>query len=136
MYAKRMNKTYPVNTPQERKDFLARGYDIYDDGDELVAHSPQKTVPYAEFERLRVSHDELQGAYQELEMQFQTLRDNYDALISATENEPPNAEVTASARAETAASDMASSTAPPTDAPEVNVLHAIGVEAPKMGRKK
>ncbi len=59
MFAKRLNKVYPVNTPQERKAYLSRGYDICDDDGGIIEHNPQKTVPYAEYERVRKESEAL-----------------------------------------------------------------------------
>jgi hypothetical protein len=59
MVAKRMNKSYPVNTPQEKKAYLERGYDIYDDAGNIVEHSPAKTVPYSDYIELKKKYDAL-----------------------------------------------------------------------------
>ena len=59
MYAKRLNKVYPINTPQENKAYLDRGFDIYNDEHEIIAYSPGKTVPYSEYAALEQKYNAL-----------------------------------------------------------------------------
>ena len=47
MVAVKANKQYTI-TEAEKKSYLAQGYDIIGDNG-AVEHSPQATVPYAEF---------------------------------------------------------------------------------------
>ena len=61
MYAKRLNKVYPVNTPQEKKDYLSRGFDIVDNEGNVIVHSPQKTVPFSEYARVLKENQELKA---------------------------------------------------------------------------
>ncbi len=49
MVAVKANKQYTI-TEAEKKSYLAQGYDIIGDNG-AVEHSPQATVPYAEFEK-------------------------------------------------------------------------------------
>ena len=51
MVAIKANKQYTI-TEAEKKSYLAQGYDIIGDNG-AVEHSPQATVPYAEYEKLR-----------------------------------------------------------------------------------
>lgn len=49
MVAVKANKQYTI-TEAEKKSYLAQGYDIIGDNG-AVEHSPQATVPYAEYEK-------------------------------------------------------------------------------------
>lgn len=49
MVAVKANKQYTI-TEAEMKSYLAQGYDIIGDNG-AVEHSPQATVPYAEYEK-------------------------------------------------------------------------------------
>ena len=49
MVAIKANKQYTI-TEAEKKSYLAQGYDIIGDNG-AVEHSPQATVPYAEYEK-------------------------------------------------------------------------------------
>lgn len=61
MIAVKANKQYTI-TEAEKKSYLAQGYDIIGDNG-AVEHSPQATVPYAEYEKAQAEiaklHDEL-----------------------------------------------------------------------------
>lgn len=49
MVAVKANKQYTI-TEAEKKSYLAQGYDIISDNG-VVEHSPQATVPYADYEK-------------------------------------------------------------------------------------
>ena len=52
MYAKKANKSYQIETVQEMQQYLSRGFDIFNEQDEIVKHNPSKTVAYTEYQRL------------------------------------------------------------------------------------
>lgn len=58
MYAKKANKVYRVDDVT-KEGYLKQGYDICDDEGNIIEHSPQATVPYAEYEKLRKELEEL-----------------------------------------------------------------------------
>lgn len=52
MKAKKDNKTYRINTDQEKQRYLKEGYDIYNDDGVLVEYSPLKKVKYSEYDKV------------------------------------------------------------------------------------
>lgn len=57
MVAVKANKQYTI-TEAEKKSYLAQGYDIIGDNG-AVEHSPQATVPYAEYEKAQAEISKL-----------------------------------------------------------------------------
>lgn len=47
MFAQKENRVYRV-TEENKKDYLKRGFDIYDEDGNLVEANPNKTISYAE----------------------------------------------------------------------------------------
>lgn len=140
MYAKRMNRTYPINTPQEKQAYLARGYDIFDEDDDLVEASPQKTIPYAEHQKLRAASEAMRKELYAIRAENEQLR----ARLAAPASFPIN---DAQESATPPAGVMEVFDAPPTmptsdDTPEkasdgeVKTLRSTAEPAPKMGEKK
>lgn len=66
MLAQKDNKTYTV-TEQEKKMYLADGYDIYSDEGELLERSPSATVSWAVHERALARIKELEKELAEKE---------------------------------------------------------------------
>lgn len=60
MLAQKDNKTYSI-TDQEKKTYLADGYDIYSDEGELLEHSPTATVSWAVYEKSLARIKELEA---------------------------------------------------------------------------
>jgi hypothetical protein len=126
MYAKRMNKSYQISTPQEKKAYLERGYDIYDDDGNIIEYSAKKTVPYGEHAALLKKYEELEAEYnatkaelEDMEAAYNTAKKDLEDLISASGRED----------------------APPEDSgeqkdSEVKTLQSPGEKVPKMGKKK
>lgn len=51
MKAVKANKVVMIDKAEEAQ-YKARGFDIYDDNDKLIAHGDGKTVPYAKYEKV------------------------------------------------------------------------------------
>lgn len=51
MYAKKDNKVYNVDE-NNKKTYLAQGYDIFDDKGKLIEKSPKSTVSYEAYSKL------------------------------------------------------------------------------------
>lgn len=66
MLAQKDNKTYSI-TDQEKKSYLADGYDIYSDGGELLERSPSATVSWAVHEKALARIKELEKELAEKE---------------------------------------------------------------------
>ena len=60
MEARKANKVYQVDE-QSAKAYQAQGYDIYDDG-KLVEHAKGKTVPVAEYEKVKAELEAMKRA--------------------------------------------------------------------------
>lgn len=60
MLAQKDNKTYTI-TEQEKKMYLADGYDIYSDEGELLERSPSATVSWAVYEKALARIKELEA---------------------------------------------------------------------------
>lgn len=58
MKAKKENKVYTI-TEQEKASYLTRGFDIYDDKDNLVERSHKSTVSYADYQKLQEENKKL-----------------------------------------------------------------------------
>lgn len=65
MKAVKDNKEYTI-TENEKASYLAQGYDICDDEGNVVEHSPQSTVPYADFEAVVSENFNLRFEIEEL----------------------------------------------------------------------
>lgn len=133
MYAKRLNKTYAVNTAQEKQEYLARGYDIYDDNNELLENSPQKSVPYSEYERLLTQHKLLQNAYKELEAVYTELLARVAHHAAPDESPVLNPEATKMGSLSSPATDTKVAD---TETVNTEAADAPSLEAPKMGKRK
>lgn len=66
MTATKENKVYTISEA-EQKDYVARGFDIYDDDGALVAYGRGKTVPYGDYENLKAEYDALLQELKELQ---------------------------------------------------------------------
>ena len=64
MLAQKDNKTYTI-TEQEKKMYLADGYDIYSDEGELLERSPSATVSWAVYEKALARIKELEAEFAE-----------------------------------------------------------------------
>ena len=66
MLAQKDNKTYSI-TDQEKKTYLADGYDIYSDAGELLERSPSAAVSWAVHEKALARIKELEKELAEQE---------------------------------------------------------------------
>lgn len=66
MYAVKGNKQYTI-TEAEKKGYRARGFDIVDDGGELLEAGAGKTVAYAKYQQAQERTAELEKALAEKE---------------------------------------------------------------------
>lgn len=68
MFAQKENRVYRV-TEETKKDYLKRGFDIYNEDGELVEANPNKTISYAQYMKevseLKVEIEELKKASKE-----------------------------------------------------------------------
>lgn len=60
MYAKKENKVYKVDE-QNKKSYLAQGYDIFDDKHKLIEKSPKSTVSYEAYAKLQAELKKLKS---------------------------------------------------------------------------
>lgn len=58
MKAKKDNKVYEVDKISKDR-YVKDGYDIYDDDGKLIESARNKTVPYAEYEKIKKELEEL-----------------------------------------------------------------------------
>ena len=69
MFAQKENRVYKV-TEENKKDYLKRGFDIYDEDGNLVEANPNKTISYAEHtkevEKLQKEIEKLQKEIEKL----------------------------------------------------------------------
>ena len=61
MKAIKDNKVYTIDQ-SSKAEYLARGFDIYDDGGEMIARSPSATVPAAQYDELLAKYEELKNS--------------------------------------------------------------------------
>lgn len=138
MYAKRMNRTYPVNTPQDRQSYLARGYDIYDDDNDLVEANPQKTVSFTEHQKLLAASNAMRKELYAVRAENEQLKTQLAAL-PITEDAPESVTPPAGVMEafDTPPSMPTSEDAPDTNPPDdIKTLRSSDDPAPKMGKKK
>lgn len=60
MKAIKDNKVYTIDSGS-KAEYLARGFDIYDDGGKMIARSPSATVPAAQYDELLAKYEELKA---------------------------------------------------------------------------
>lgn len=58
MKAIKDNKVYTIDQ-NSKAEYLARGFDIYDDGGKMIARSPSATVPAAQYDELLAKYNAL-----------------------------------------------------------------------------
>lgn len=58
MKAIKDNKVYTIDSGS-KAEYLARGFDIYDDGGKMIARSPSATVPAAQYDELLAKYNAL-----------------------------------------------------------------------------
>lgn len=56
MTAVRENKSYKITVTQ-KQSYLDRGYDIYDEKGKLIESPKSKTVPQAQYDKLKAEHE-------------------------------------------------------------------------------
>lgn len=54
------NKVYTVDEVS-KKSYLSQGFDIIDDGGDIIEHSPVATVPYSEYAKIIAENEVLQS---------------------------------------------------------------------------
>lgn len=60
MKAVKNNRVYTI-TEQQRKSYAAQGFDILDDGGNVIEHAVGKTVPYSEYAALLAENARLKA---------------------------------------------------------------------------
>ena len=132
MYAKRMNKIHEISTPQEKQAYLERGFDIYDDDDDLLEASPQKTVAYSEYIKLRAASEAMRKELYLLRSENEQLKLQLETLVNGATMSP------ASLDSDTPAADPTPPDLPQSAATEeaIKTLHPADESAPKMGGRK
>jgi hypothetical protein len=58
MKAIKDNKVYTIDSGS-KAEYLARGFNIYDDGGKMIARSPSATVPAAQYDELLAKYNAL-----------------------------------------------------------------------------
>lgn len=107
MLAKKLNRVYNINE-QEKDAYLKRGFDIVNEKGEVIEASPDKTITYAEHNKivaelkaelekandvpknakeLKAANEELTAAKEALEAEVAELKAQVEALTQVGEND-------------------------------------------------
>lgn len=141
MYAKRMNKTYEINTPQEKQAYLARGFDIFDDEDELMESSPQKTIAFGEYQKLRAASEAMHKELYTVRAENNRLLAQLAVLQAGLPSPGLTAPLTPDPTPQSTPSfidpmpELPDAAAPELPDEEIKTLRPVE-DAPKMGKKK
>ena len=61
MKAVKDNCEYTITTESEAAAYQARGFDIFDDDGKIKQYGAGKTVPWADYEKLKAENEELKN---------------------------------------------------------------------------
>ena len=89
MFAQKENRVYRV-TEENKKDYLKRGFDIYDEDGNLVEANPNKTISYAEHmkevEKLQKEIEKLKSSKEGIEKGKTTKKDKSETPKEGAED--------------------------------------------------